>query len=116
MRLLLDVHLSPRRIGEPLSAAGHDVVALALDPVLSALDDADVMTLAAESKRLLVTRNSRDFSPLIRQWAEAQRPHSGCILIWSLDHAAFARIVEGVLHILEQRPDQAEWIDLTVSL
>ncbi|CAN5909215.1 hypothetical protein BH23ACT2_BH23ACT2_28770 [soil metagenome] len=58
MRLLLDANLSPKRIGGVLERQGHDVLSLAADPTLSALDDPEVLALAAEQRRILVTRNA----------------------------------------------------------
>ncbi|GEM_PF-818279 len=86
MRLLLDANLSPKRVGAVLGRRGHDVVSLAADAALGALDDPEVLALAAEQRRILVTRNCRDFAPLLREWAEAGRHHAGCILIWTLSH------------------------------
>lgn len=116
MRLLLDANLSPRGIGEPLRQAGHDVLALAAEPALEGLDDPEVLALAASESRILVTRNSRDFAPILREWAEAGRAHAGCILIWSLDHSQFSAIVMGLTHLLAQRPDQDDWREITAAL
>jgi hypothetical protein len=116
VRLLLDANLSPRRIGEPLRVAGHDVAALAADPALEGLDDPLVLELAAAEKRILVTRNSRDFAPLARDWAEAQRSHAGLILIWTLDHHQFAAIVAGIERYLDLWPTEKHWHDLVVAL
>ena len=91
MRLLLDANLSPKRIGAPLEKRGHDVLSLASDAALGALDDPQVLEVAAEQGRILVTRNSRDFAPLLREWAEADRHHAGCILIWTLDTTSSER-------------------------
>lgn len=115
MRLLLDANLSPRGVAEPLRRAGHDVLALAQDAAFEGLSDPQVLELAAAEQRVLITRNSRDFAPLARQWAEAQRPHAGLILIWTLDHSRFAAIVAGVLALLAQRPSQEQWSELTVA-
>ncbi len=116
MRLLLDANLSPRRIGAPLAAAGHDVLALAQDASLEGLDDPLVLELAAGDQRVLITRNSRDFAPLGREWAEAQRPHAGMILIWTLQHNQFGQIVAGVERLIAQWPTQERWRDLVVAL
>jgi predicted nuclease of predicted toxin-antitoxin system len=113
VRLLLDANLSPRGIGLPLRSTGHDVRALAEEPALDALDDPGVLALAASEDRILVTRNSRDFAPLAREWAEAGRSHAGCILIWTLDHSRFAEIVAGIERLLAERPRQEDWRDLT---
>lgn len=116
MRLLLDANLSPRRIGVPLHDSGHDVLALAADTTLEGLDDPLVLELAAAEQRILITRNSRDFAPLAREWAEAQRAHAGMILIWTLDHSQFEPIVAGVERLLAQRPEQARWRGLVLAI
>ena len=116
MRLLLDANLSPKRIGDALERRGHDVLSLASDPVLGALADPDVLELAAAQRRILVTRNARDFAPLLREWAESGRHHSGCILIWTLGHHEFARITKGAAALLDARPRHRDWLDLTVAL
>jgi hypothetical protein len=116
VRLILDANLSPKRIGSVLERAGHDVLSLASDPVLGALDDAQVLELAAAQDRILVTRNSRDFAPLLREWSEAGRHHAGGVLIWTLDHHEFGAIIKEVTRLLLDRPDPEQWRDLAVAL
>lgn len=115
MRLLLDANLSPRGVAGPLRKREHDVLALAEDAAYEGLSDPQVLELAATEQRVLITRNSRDFAPLARQWAEAQRQHAGLILIWTLDHGQFAEIVAGVERQLAQRPTQDQWRDITAA-
>jgi predicted nuclease of predicted toxin-antitoxin system len=115
VRLLLDANLSPKGIGGPLLSAGHDVVALAADPAFEGLDDPLVLEFATAEQRILITRNSRDFSPIAREWAEASRHHTGLILIWTLDHSQFAAIVAGIERYLERWPEQEQWRDLVVA-
>jgi predicted nuclease of predicted toxin-antitoxin system len=115
LRLLLDANLSPRGVAVPLGRRDHEVLALAEDSAYEGLPDPQVLELAAAEQRILITRNSRDFAPLARQWAEAQRPHAGLILIWTLDHSQFAEIVVGVERQLAQRPTQEQWQDITVA-
>jgi predicted nuclease of predicted toxin-antitoxin system len=115
LRLLLDANLSPRGIAARLREAGHDVLALAEDATFEGLPDPQVLELAASGQRVLITRNSRDFAPLARQWAEAGRSHAGIILIWSLDHSQFAEIVAGVECHLQQRPSQGQWRGITIA-
>jgi hypothetical protein len=74
------------------------------------------MSLAASEERILVTRNSRDFAPILREWAEAGRAHAGCILIWSLDHSRFTEIVAGVERLLADRPSPEDWRDIAMAL
>lgn len=116
MRLLLDANLSPKRVGGVLERHGHDVLALASDPVLGALDDPRVLELAAGRGRILVTRNSRDFAPLLRAWAEAGRHHSGCIPIWTLAHHRFAEIVQSVGQCLDERPDPSDRRNIAIAV
>ena len=116
MRLLLDANLSPKRIGGPLVKKGHDVLSLASDAALGALDDPQVLELAAEQGRVLVTRNARDFAPLLRGWAEADRHHAGCILIWTLGHNQFGAIIRGVTRLLDERPEPKHWLDLIIAI
>jgi hypothetical protein len=116
VRLLLDANLSPRRIGEPLTTAGHDVRALAAHPELEGLADPDVLVMAASEGRILITRNSRHFAPILREWAEAGRVHAGCILIWTLGHAEFAPIIAGVERLVGDRPEQDDWRDIAAAL
>jgi predicted nuclease of predicted toxin-antitoxin system len=116
LRLVLDANLSPKRIGGPLAKRGYDVLSLASDAALGALDDPQVLELAAEQARILVTRNARDFAPLLREWAEADRHHAGCILIWTLAHHEFGAIIRGVSRLLDDRPDAGHWRDLAIAL
>lgn len=92
------------------------MLSLASDAALGALDDPQVLELAAREHRILVTRNSRDFAPLLREWAEADRHHAGCILIWSLGHHEFGVIIKGVDRLLQDRSDEEHWRDLAVAL
>jgi predicted nuclease of predicted toxin-antitoxin system len=115
LRLLLDANLSPRRIAAHLRETGRDVLALAEDPTYEGLSDPQVLELAVSEGRAVVTRNSRDFAPIAREWAEAQRSHAGLILIWTLDHSQFAEIITGIEHQLDLWPAQEQWRDLTVA-
>jgi len=116
MRLLLDANLSPRRIARPLRERGHDVLALAESAAYEGLDDPGVLALATSDRRIVVTRNSRDFAPILREWAESGRTHGGCILIWTLRHDEFGPIVHDVERLLAERPRQQDWQDLAVAL
>jgi hypothetical protein len=63
-----------------------------------------VLEAAARGDRILVTRNSRDFAPLLREWAETDRHHAGCILIWTLGRHEFGAIIRGVDRLLHDPP------------
>ncbi len=114
MRLLLDAHVSGPRVGERLTAAGHDVRALDQEPALEGLDDDDVLALAAAEERMLVTHNIRDFPAIVREWAGAERSHAGVILVYGIDHREFDMIVRGIQRCVELYPEPATWRDLAV--
>ena len=116
MKLLLDAHFSPKRLAAPLRKAGHDVLALSEASHLDGLTDEQVLALAAEEHRIVITRNARDFAPILRTWADTGRHHSGCILIWSLRHDEFGPILTGVKTALRARPRPADWDDLAVAI
>jgi Domain of unknown function (DUF5615) len=83
---------------------------------LEGLADESVLELAAQDNRILITRNSRDFAPICRTWAEAGRDHAGVILIWTISHRQYGEIIRGVERWLEQIPDAAAWHGTVVSL
>lgn len=116
VRLLLDANLSAERIGAVLEKDGHDVLSLASDAELGALDDPQVLELAADQDRILVTRNSRDFAQRLRHWSEAGRHHAGCILIWTMAHHEYGAIRSRICRLLDDRPDPEEWRDLAIAL
>jgi hypothetical protein len=103
VRVLLDAHVSSRHIGRRLARAGHDVFALDHDETLRRLTDEDVLVLAAEQERIVITHNVRHFVPIARSWAEARRSHHGAIL----------RRLE---QMFAERSDQDEWVDRVACL
>lgn len=115
MRLLLDAHVSGKRVGRRLQGSGHDVRA-ADDPELEGMSDPDILELAAAEGRVLVTFNVRDFAPLLQEWDEAQRSHAGVILVpSSMRHEQFGLIIGGILKTLgdlsqEDWTDRTEWL------
>jgi uncharacterized protein with PIN domain len=116
VRFLLDANLSGRRVARGLRSAGHDVLALSEHPELEGFDDPDVLALASEERRILITGNSKDFAPLLREWAEAGRHHAGCILVWTLGHHEFQALVKAICQLLIGRPRQRDWLDIAIAI
>ena len=86
------------------------------EPAFDGLTDAQVLALATEDGRILVTRNGRDFEPLAREWAESSRQHAGLILIWTLRSNQFGAIASAIDDVLERYPRQRQWRDLVVAV
>jgi predicted nuclease of predicted toxin-antitoxin system len=116
VRLLLDAHVSGPRVGRRLQAKGHDARALDQEPALEGLDDEEMLALASEDRRILVTHNVRDFPSILREWVAAQRSHAGAILVYGIDHREFELIVRGIERWLELYPQPASWTDLAAVL
>lgn len=116
MRLLLDAHVSGPSVGGPLSEKGHDVRALDQEPEHEGLDDEDVLALAAEEGRVLVTHNVADFPEILREWGAAGRSHAGIILVYGIDHSEFGLILSGIERWLAVRPGQEDWVDFAAVL
>jgi predicted nuclease of predicted toxin-antitoxin system len=116
MRFLLDAHVSGPQVGRRLQAQEHDVRALDQEPALEGLEDPDVLALASEDERILVTHNIRDFPEILREWASEQRSHTGTILVYGVDHSEFDLIARGIERWLELYPEPESWVDLAVVL
>lgn len=111
MRLILDAHVSGPVIGEALKREGHDVFAVDQRPGLEGLSDEDLLALAVEEGRVLVTANVRHFLPLVTEKSVRGESHPGCILIpRSVRSEDFGAIITGTLRLLEGT-SQEEWKD-----
>jgi hypothetical protein len=91
-------------------------VALNEDPEQAELLDREVLELAVAEARVLVTLNVKHFEPLLRQWAEVERVHSGCILVAGLAHHDFGGLLRGLDRLFAARPNQADWANLALYL
>lgn len=114
--MLLDAHLSPARIGEPLRALGHDVLAIATDVRLARLSDRALMHFAGEQERVVVTCDGAHFDLLAREWASTQREHAGLVIVWALRNSQCREIVDGVRILTAGRPRQRDWKNLVLTL
>jgi hypothetical protein len=116
VRLLLDAHLSSRRVAEPLRKRGHDVLALQDEPDLMTSPDDFVLRIARDQERILVTCNARHFHPLARDWADVGRAHAGIVLMWTLGTHQHEAIVDAVDRLCRDRPDQGGWRDVVLAV
>ena len=110
MRFLLDAHVSGRRVGRPLQERRYDVLALDSDPQLAGLADDEVLELARQEERVIVTHDVKDFAPLTREAAEGGRRHAGCILAL-LPTNAHGAALRGLDALVVEHPNQDDWLN-----
>ena len=116
MRLFLDAHISGPRIARALSERGYDVRAADEERELDGLEDEQLLALAAEESRVMITFDIKDFTVIARRWAEAGRTHTGLGIVVGIDHGEFGAILDTLSHVLATRPAQSEWNDLTLFI
>lgn len=114
MRLLLDAHISGPRIAEALRERGHDVRSADEERALDGSPDEELLALAAQESRILVTFDVKDFPGIVQRWSEAQRAHAGCMILVGIDHSEFGAILRVIGRELAARPEHAAWRDYTV--
>lgn len=79
MRFLLDVHVHHAAAGE-LRRRGLDVVHAA-DAGMAATPDDELLDYAAREGRIVVTRNYRDFAPLVEAYNRFGRGFPGVLFL-----------------------------------
>lgn len=109
MRLLLDAHLSGRRIARPLRERGHDVRAADEHPELESCPDEELLALATREDRIVVTLDVSDFPAILRRWAEEGKDHAGCAVIFGVRPEHFGPILRALDQELAANPDQETW-------
>ncbi len=73
-------------IATRLRERGLDVIAVVEDPSLVSTPDEDLLAIAAEQDRVLVTANIADFVAIASDWRSSGRVHAGLVY---LAHRAF---------------------------
>lgn len=109
MRLLLDAHVSGRRIAAALRERGHEVRAADEERELDGWEDERLLELATVEGRIMVTFNVKAFARLVSEWAGAGTRHAGCLMIVGIDHSEFGLTLRVVHAALHARPDQESW-------
>jgi predicted nuclease of predicted toxin-antitoxin system len=105
VKLLLDEQISGK-VADRLRQRGHDVLAVTAEPSLRGLADPDLFELAQRQGRAVVTYNRADFEVLIREYAGAERPHHGLVVVHPIrfPNRELARLTKALGLLLEQ-PD-----------
>jgi len=120
MRLLLDEHFSPR-IATQLRLRGRDVIAARTEPKLHGVSDEQLLALATEQQRVVVTENVADFVELHRATIVSGRRHFGLIFTsprrFPRTARGIGRIVRALAALMDARhPDdvlvnQTWWLE-----
>jgi predicted nuclease of predicted toxin-antitoxin system len=95
VRLLVD-EMYPPTVAEQLRRRGHNVSAVTERSELRAFDDHQVLAVAQEERRALVTENVVDFVPLADALDQRGERHHGLVLV------SPARYPRGRQHTLGQ--------------
>jgi Domain of unknown function (DUF5615) len=111
LRLLLDAHVSGRRIGAALREREHDVLAVDEERDLDGCADEELMELAGVQGRILVTFDVADFPRICRAWLEIGRSHHGCAVVVGIRHNEFGAILRALEATFAARPHPHEWHD-----
>jgi hypothetical protein len=111
VRLLLDEMLSPQ-VARALRDRGHDVVAIAERQVWMSYSDDEVIELAREERRAVVTANVRDYRPRSAAAAMPGRPgHFGMVFIpgsYRITKHDIGRIVRALEAVLAAHASDAD--------
>jgi predicted nuclease of predicted toxin-antitoxin system len=113
LQLLLDAHVSGRRIAAPLREAGHDVRAVDEERGLDGWGDEELLALATAEGRVMVTFDVKDFPDIARRWAESGRAHAGLAIVVGIDHSEFGTILRALTSLFEQRSEPGRWREHT---
>ena len=112
MRLLLDEHLSPK-IAHELRARGHDVIAVGERDDLRGRSDWVHFASLPDQQRVIVTRDNRDFRPLLAQALRSGAETYGLVCIprrFSLSRKAIGPLVRALEALLREHPEDGALI------
>ncbi|MCB0253762.1 MAG: DUF5615 family PIN-like protein [Anaerolineae bacterium] len=109
-RLLLDEHIW-RGLVQIFFQEGYDVVHI-VDLGGRGMSDIDVMALAAQENRVILTFNSRDYVPLAIDWFEQGKDHPGVLLSPELSRGELQRRVRLFLEqtAADDMRNQIRWL------
>lgn len=111
MRLLLDAHVSGRRIGRALRERGHDVLAVDEERDLDGCPDEELLELATSQERVLVTFDAADFPRICHEWLESGKPHHGCAVLVGIRNHEIGAVARALDRAFGARPDPGDWRD-----
>jgi len=77
------------------------------------MEDEQLLELAADETRVMITFDVKDFTVIARRWAEAGKTHAGLGIVVGIDHGEFGVILNAISgEVVAER----EWSDLTLFI
>lgn len=107
LRLLLDEHISPE-VAHRLRAKGHDIVAVAESRTLAGRPDRMHFASAPSERRAIVTRDVRDFRPLLAHAMRSGEATYGLICLsyrWRLSARGIGELADALDALLRTHPE-----------
>lgn len=95
---------------------GHGVRSVAEERELDGMADEQLLAMAADETRTMITFDVKDFTVIARRWAEASRLHAGLGIVVGIDHGDFGAVLDVLSRELAARPEQADWTNLTLFI
>jgi uncharacterized protein DUF5615 len=108
VKLLLD-EMYPARLAQALRERGADAEAVDERNPLRGLSDEELLVVAANEGRALVSENVADFMRLYGEWGAADRPHAGIVIAlssrFSRTPAGYEVLVDSLAELCRQRSE-----------
>jgi hypothetical protein len=105
--LLLDEHFSPT-ISDQLRRRKHDVAAAQERPDLQGMTERQLLDVARDERRAIVTENVSDFVELHREAVLRDQPHYGLVFTsprqFPRNRLAIGHLVRALDHLLAEHP------------
>jgi len=77
------------------------------------MEDEQLLELAADETRVMITFDVKDFTVIARRWAEAGSTHAGLGIVVGIDQGEFGVILNAISSEVDA---EREWSDLTVFI
>lgn len=75
------------------------------------MEDLELLRLARDEDRVLITSNIGDFVEHITEWAQAGQSHAGVIMVsYQVKKERFGLLIQSIERLLEDT-SQEQWID-----
>jgi hypothetical protein len=80
------------------------------------LGDEQLLELAADEGRVMITFDVKDFTVIACRWAEAGKAHAGLGIVVGIDRGEIGTILDALAREMNMRSAQAEWTNTTLFI